>query len=88
MEQSTISPITDLKTVKNSSAFYVGTGSEREFVCMHYSSIIFRAQRVEHGWKVTSLYVPSVTSSKMAGRCLAYLNINENWKDLKARFDQ
>jgi hypothetical protein len=82
MEQTTISPITDLKTVKNSNAFYVGN----EFICVHYSSVIFRAEKSPEGWITTGLYVPSVTSSKMARRCVEYLGIGEDWGQLKKRF--
>lgn len=85
MEQTTISPITDLKTVKNSSVFYVGD----EFVCIHYSSVIFRAKKYDDGyWDVTELYVPSVTSAKMANRCRQYLSIGEEWGAIKKRFNQ
>lgn len=77
--------ITDIKTVKASTVIRSDNG---DLVCLHYDSEIFRANNET----VLNLYVPSVTSSKMAKRCYEYVfgkspNLKE-WKILKDKFDK
>lgn len=80
-----------IKAVKNSAFIREGDG---DYVALHYDSEIFRAHRLidKVGAIVTNLYVPSVTSSKMAKRCFeyvfGYIPESKEWKELKERFNQ
>ena len=81
--------INDVKAVKN-SVFIQEAGGD--YVALHYDSEIFRASSDGENYEVKNLYVPSVTSSKMAKRCYEYVfGITlepKAWKQLKERFNQ
>lgn len=74
--------ITDITAVKNASAIMLDNGT---LVCLHYDSEIIRISAQK---EVKSLYVPSVTSAKMAKRCLDYMGVNYDWAKLKKEFAQ
>lgn len=87
--------IQDVKAVKNSVFLRESNG---DYVALHYNSEIFRAgvQEVPYGESnaivVKNLYVPSVTSSKMAKRCYEYVFSHlpdaKEWKQIKESFEQ
>lgn len=92
--------VQEVKPVKNSVFIKESNGT---YVGMHYDSTIFKAEigEMEEGrvyppgypvYKLTHLYVPSVTSSKMAKRCyehvFGYIPDNTEWKKIKEGFNQ